>query len=74
MKFHRVPLIRYLCERATRAENVYRHRWQVGDLVCWDNRTTMHLALGDFDPAEPRHMLRATVKGEKSGYLTTAAD
>ena len=67
-----VPIIRYLCDHATRPENVYRHQWRVGDLVCWDNRTAMHLALGDFDPAEPRHMLRTTVQGEKSGYVVTA--
>ena len=64
------PLIRYFCDHATRPENVFRHQWRVGDLVCWDNRTTMHLALGDFDPSERRRMLRATVRGPKSGYLT----
>ena len=63
------PLIEYLCRHATRPENVYRHRWRVGDLLCWDNRTTMHRALGDFDPLEPRHMLRATLRGEKSGIV-----
>lgn len=62
------PLIRFLCEHATRDENVYRHRWRVGDLVCWDNRTTMHKALADFDLAEPRHMLRTTLQGAVSGY------
>ena len=63
------PLIRFLCEHATRPENVYRHQWQVNDLVIWDNRTTMHLALADFDQDQPRHMLRATLIGEPSGYL-----
>ena len=63
------PIIQYLCEQATQPENVYRHQWRVGDLVCWDNRTTMHLALGDFDPAARRRMLRATVQGEKTGEV-----
>ena len=63
------PFIEYLCKHATRPENVYRHQWRVGDLVCWDNRTTMHLALGDFDPSERRRMLRATIQGEKSGFI-----
>ena len=63
------PLIRFLCEHATRDENVYRHRWRVGDLVCWDNRTTMHKALADFEQSEPRHMLRTTLQGVASGYL-----
>lgn len=64
-----LPLIEYLCSHATRPENVYRHQWQVGDLVCWDNRTTMHLALGDFDPSQFRHMLRTTLQGAKSGTV-----
>ena len=63
------PLIRYLCDHATRAENVYRHNWQVGDLIAWDNRTTMHVALADFDQALPRYMLRATLLGEQSGFV-----
>ena len=63
------PLIDYLCAAATRHENVYRHQWQEGDLVCWDNRTTMHLALPDFDQTQPRHMLRATLLGEESGFV-----
>ncbi len=67
------PLIDYLCDHSTRSENVYRHRWCEGDLVCWDNRTTMHIALADFDPKEPRRMLRATLRGLLSGYKTKAA-
>ncbi len=63
------PLIAQLCAHATRAENVYRHAWQVGDLVAWDNRTTMHVALADFDQTKPRYMLRATVLGEASGFV-----
>ena len=68
------PIIDYLCRHATRPENIYRHQWQVGDLVCWDNRTTMHLALGDFDPSQPRHMLRTTLQGQKSGYVVPPAE
>ena len=57
------PIIQYLCEQATQPENVYRHQW-ARDLV-WDNRTTMHLALGDFDPTARRRMLRATVREDR---------
>ena len=63
------PLIDYLCQHATRHENVYRHQWEAGDLVCWDNRTAMHMALADFDPNEPRTMLRTTLLGEPSGRV-----
>ena len=66
------PLIKFLCAHATSPENVYRHRWQEGDLVIWDNRTTMHIALADFDPAAPRHMLRTTLLGDPSGFVVDA--
>jgi taurine dioxygenase len=66
------PLIDFLCAHATRPENVYRHVWQVNDLICWDNRTTMHLALADFDQNQPRHMLRTTLLGEKTGVIVGA--
>lgn len=67
------PLIDQLCAHATKPENVYRHQWQVGDLICWDNRTTMHVALADFDQTEPRYMLRATLLGGASGFVVEAA-
>lgn len=63
------PLIEFLCAHATSPENVYRHRWQANDLMLWDNRTTMHMALADFDPSAPRHMLRTTLLGEPSGFV-----
>jgi len=41
---------------------VYRHRWTVGDLVLWDNRTTMHRR-DAFDPRARRVMHRTQIKG-----------
>jgi taurine dioxygenase len=41
---------------------VYRHRWAVGDLVLWDNRTTMHRR-DAFDPKARRIMHRTQIKG-----------
>jgi taurine dioxygenase len=66
------PLIDFLCRFATQPENVYRHQWRPDDLVMWDNRTTMHVALADFDPTQTRHMLRATLLGEASGFVVDA--
>ena len=42
--------------------SVYRHTWAVGDLVLWDNRTTMHRR-DVFDPAARRVMHRTQIKG-----------
>ena len=39
----------------------YRHRWQVGDIVIWDNRCTMHSATGDYPVAEDRIHWRVTI-------------
>ncbi|MGA7983721.1 MAG: TauD/TfdA family dioxygenase, partial [Burkholderiales bacterium] len=42
--------------------SVYRHKWAVGDLVLWDNRTTMHRR-DAFDPSARRIMHRTQIKG-----------
>jgi taurine dioxygenase len=41
---------------------LYRHRWALGDLVLWDNRTTMHRR-DAFDPRARRVMHRTQIKG-----------
>jgi alpha-ketoglutarate-dependent taurine dioxygenase len=45
---------------ATRPEFVYRHDWQVGDVVMWDNGSTMHRR-EPFDPTARRLMKRTTI-------------
>jgi taurine dioxygenase len=67
------PLIDYLNKHATRFEFIYRHQWRANDIVAWDNRCTMHLALGDFDETQRRHMERTTVLGTPSGYIVEHA-
>ena len=62
------PLIQYLNAHATKPEFVYRQQWRNNDIVVWDNRCTMHQALGDFDETQRRHMERTTVLGTPSGY------
>lgn len=53
-------LLMDLMEHATQREFVYTHRWQVGDLVMWDNRCTMHRAR-EYDGTQVRDMHRTTV-------------
>ncbi len=59
------PLLDYLAEHSTRPENVYRHRWAVGDVVIWDNRATMHYAIRDYDDTIHRKHHRTTASGER---------
>ena len=46
-----------------RPEFGWEHVWQVGDLVLWDNRCTMHRR-DAFDPKSRRIMHRTQVKGD----------
>jgi len=50
-----------LLEHATQREFVYRHHWQVGDLVMWDNTATVHRGRW-FDFSERRELRRATTE------------
>ena len=54
--------LRDLIEHATQPRFVYRHAWRAGDLVMWDNRTTMHRAR-KFDRNEIRDVRRTTLAG-----------
>jgi len=61
------PIIKFLCEHSVQPRFVYRHRWDVRDLVLWDNRCLTHLAVGDYDPTEIRHMIRTSTMGDYYG-------
>ena len=58
-----VALIEELHAHCLRPEFQYRHKWQVGDLLMWDNATSMHLAICDYRLPERRLMHRTTVAG-----------
>lgn len=55
--------IRDLMEHATQPQFAHAHRWRVGDLVMWDNRTTMHRATRFKDLQEVRDLRRTSIKG-----------
>jgi alpha-ketoglutarate-dependent 2,4-dichlorophenoxyacetate dioxygenase len=55
--------IRDLTEHATQPRFVHAHRWQVNDLVIWDNRTTMHRARRYRDLQDVRDLRRTSIKG-----------
>lgn len=56
-------LLEFLFAHSTKANCVYRHRWQDHDLVFWDNRCTIHFA-HSCAPHLRRYMHRTTVKGD----------
>lgn len=59
------PLLEYLFQHITQPAFIYRHRWQMNDLVFWDNRCTIHHAIRDYGEESPRHMHRTTICGDK---------
>ena len=54
-------LLAELTAHATQPQFVYRHPWRLGDLVAWDNLSTMHRGTPFDDTRHPRDMRRTTV-------------
>ncbi len=57
-------LLERLMRHATQDKYVYRHQWQLGDLVIWDNTGAMHRVL-PFDKESGREFHRCTLNGEE---------
>lgn len=57
------PILEAVFDHAEKPEFIYSHKWQVGDMLLWDNRCSTH-ARTDFSSTERRLMLRTTVKGD----------
>lgn len=60
-----VALLEDLLERAITPDVVYRHQWQHGDFVIWDNRCLMHVAHADYDLGFGRILHRMLVAGDR---------
>lgn len=54
-------ILGFLYHHMVKEQFTWRHSWQEGDLLMWDNRATMHRVLADFDG--PRVMHRVSVVG-----------
>lgn len=55
-------LIRDLMDHATERRFVHTHKWQVGDLVIWDNRCTLHRGRRYDDGRHKRDLRRVTTQ------------
>jgi taurine dioxygenase len=58
-------VLAYLHAHCQHVQFVYRHRWTVGDMVLWDNRSVIHNAILDYLPHQ-RRMQRASVFARKA--------
>jgi len=56
-------LLSSLYEHVRRDEFTYRHRWEVGDVLMWDNYSTQHCAVSNYTPQQPRLLWRLTLEG-----------
>ena len=63
--FESEALLVRLREWATRPEFSYRHTWELGDMVIWDNTGTMHRAT-HYDYDSGRLMHRTKLEGEEA--------
>jgi taurine dioxygenase len=57
-------LLRQIFDHQEQRRFVYEHVWRPGDLVLWDNRSTLH-ARTDFSAGERRLLRRCIVLGER---------
>lgn len=56
-------LLSFLIGHISDERFVYRHKWQVGDLLIWDNCSTQHCAINDYELPHRRLMERTTLRG-----------
>ena len=54
-------ILAFLFEHQTRSEFKFAARWQVGDVLMWDNMRTIHNAVADYRAYEPRYIKRCQV-------------
>lgn len=53
-------ILAYLHAHCMQVEFLFKHRWTLGDMVIWDNRSVVHNAIMDYAPHQ-RRMHRASV-------------
>jgi alpha-ketoglutarate-dependent taurine dioxygenase len=70
---HGRALLTRLQQWAAQPDFVYRHKWQIGDMVIWDNQGVMHRVVPYTD--QKRVMHRTVIGGkEKPGHPAKARD
>ena len=60
-----LALIEELVAYQTQDQFIYRHKWQAGDVLMWDNRCTLHTGTLYDDKKYIREMHRLWVRGDR---------
>jgi taurine dioxygenase len=53
-------LFEYLCAHCSRSDFTFRHRWQAGDVLIWDNASVQHAVVSDMPEGTGRYLHRTT--------------
>ena len=69
-----LALLNSLRDHCTQPEFVYRHRWQDGDVMIWDNRACVHRATPYDAGSERRIMQRTTIADSSEEALDPEAE
>ena len=61
-----LDLLNELLQHAIQEQFQYRHKWQPGDLVMWDNRCLLHKANDDYDhEMQTRYLYRVMLQEDR---------
>lgn len=55
----------FLFEHQLQDKYQYAHEWSEGDVLIWENIGTLHNAVADYGPEEPRYIRRCQVMADK---------
>ena len=58
-------LLEELVAHAVKPEFVYTHQWRMGDILIWDNRSSLHKAGRSYDYSQERLLYRLIMRGER---------
>lgn len=62
-------ILNFLFAHQTQPQFTYRHTWKPNDMVMWDNRCTLHMAVADNDHEQARIMHRTSLVGRPCGEI-----
>jgi taurine dioxygenase len=65
-------MLAFLFAHQAQEKYLYSHAWTPGDVLMWDNIGTLHNAVADYGPDEPRFILRVQVMASLN-YAALAA-
>ena len=70
--FEAEAILNMLFKHMQKPEFSYRHRWQVGDLLIWDQQAVQHYAVVDYSERRLVHRISALKYASKYTGIKTA--